>query len=306
MNKVGIIGIGHVGATSALIMAQRGHVGEIVLVDKKEAKVKAEQADLQDQIAILDTDTTITVQDYDAESWDQLQDADVIIFSAGQIEALADHGGQRDYELQVTSKIAREIAPKVKASGFNGVIVSITNPCDVIAQILQEEIGLDKSQVVGTGTGLETARMKHAVATATGYNYHDITGYVFGEHGDTMFPVWSSVKVAGQPITDFQLPLDDLTAKIVDGGYLVYRGKAYTNNGIATRANVTAEAILNDSHRAIPVSAYDEAKGLFVGQVAVLGRHGIEKVVPVPLNESEQELFDKSAAAIKANYDKVH
>ena len=106
MNKVGIIGLGHVGATAALVMAQRGKVGKIVLVDKNQEKAQAEQVDLQDQIALLNTDTQVVLQDYEANNWEQLQDLDVLIFCAGQIALLKDHGGQRDFELHMTSQIA--------------------------------------------------------------------------------------------------------------------------------------------------------------------------------------------------------
>ncbi|MBA1393432.1 L-lactate dehydrogenase, partial [Lactobacillus sp. XV13L] len=278
MNKVGIIGLGHVGATAALVMAQRGKVGKIVLVDKNHEKARAEQMDLQDQITLLDTDTEVTVQDFEASKWDELTDLDVLIFCAGKISALKEHGGQRDYELHLTSKIVAEVAPKIKESGFNGVIINITNPCDVIARLLQEQTGLPTNQVLGTGTGLETARMHHAVAEATQHNYHDVTGYVFGEHGDTMFPVWSSVKVAGQPISAWNLDLDQLTQKIVTGGYTIFSGKEYTNNGIATCVNLITEAVLSNANRALPVTAYDADLKLYIGQLAVVNQKGIKAV----------------------------
>lgn len=306
MNKVGIIGLGHVGATTALVMAQRGKVGKLVLLDKNADKVKSEQVDLQDQITQLDTNTQVEIQDYDAPVYDKLKDLDVLIFSAGNIGVIAEHGGNRDFELNLTSKIAKELAPKIKASGFNGVLLSITNPCDVIVRILQENTGLPKNQVFGTGTNLETARMHHAVANATGYDYHDIQGYVFGEHGDTMFPVWSSVRVAGQSIDSFNLKLDELTKDTVSGGYIIMNGKHYTSNGIATAANNITDKILSDSHQSLPVSAYDKNKKLYIGQLATIGKNGIEKIVPVPLTQKEKALYDDSAKAIQTNYDKVN
>ncbi|UQS83747.1 lactate/malate family dehydrogenase [Bombilactobacillus thymidiniphilus] len=305
MNKVGIIGLGHVGATTALLMAQRGKVGKMVLVDQNTAKVKSEQLDLQDQIAQLATDTSVVVQDYDSEQWDKITDLDVLIFCPGKIAALIDHGGNRDYELNITSQIVKEVAPKIKASKFAGIIVTITNPCDVIARLLQEQTGFDQQRIVGTGTSLETARMRHAVGAATGHNYHDVQGYVFGEHGDSMFPVWSSVQIAGKPITDFDVNLSQLKQQIVTGGYTIMDGKHYTNNGIATRANLTTEAILSDAKRALPVSAYDPDFKLYIGQLAIVGKNGIEKLVKLSLNKSEQHEYQIASKAIQANYEKV-
>ncbi|KJY61863.1 putative L-2-hydroxyisocaproate dehydrogenase [Bombilactobacillus mellifer] len=305
MNQVGIIGLGHVGATTALLMAQRGHIGHLVLVDKNEAKVKSEQVDLQDQIALLGTDTTVSVQDYNHEQWEQLRNLDVLVYCAGDIKLLREHKGNRDFELQMTSQVVKEIAPKIKNSSFQGVIVTITNPCDVIARLLQEYLDYPTNKILGTGTGLETARMHHAVAETLHCNYHDVTGYVFGEHGDTMFPVWSSVQVAGQPITKFDLDLPKLTKKIVEGGYVIYAGKQYTNNGIATRANLDVEAVLSDAQRALPVSAYDEHEQLYIGQLAVIGRHGVEKTVSLELNDAEKAAYHNSVQAIENNYQRV-
>ncbi|RHW49930.1 L-lactate dehydrogenase [Bombilactobacillus bombi] len=305
MNKVGIIGLGHVGATTALIMAQRGKVGKIVLVDKNFDKARAEQVDLQDQISLLDTDTEVVLQDYTAQNWEELKDLDVLVFCAGKIALLKEHGGQRDFELQMTSKIVAEVAPKIKASGFNGVIINITNPCDVIARLLQEQTGLPKQQVLGTGTGLETARMHHAVGEATGHNYHDVTGYVFGEHGDTMFPVWSTVRVAGKPISEWKLDLKQLTQQIVTGGYTIFSGKEYTNNGITTWVNLITEAVLSNAKRALPVTVYDSQLNLYIGQLAVIGENGVQKVVDLPLTSEEQKQYQASAQAILQNYQKV-
>lgn len=305
MNKVGIIGLGHVGATTALLIAQRGKVGKIVLIDKNYEKARAEQADLQDQIALLNTDTQVILQDYQDNNWKQLQDLDVLIFCAGQIALLKDHGGQRDFELHITSQIVNQVAPKIKASGFNGVIVNITNPCDVIARLLQEQTGLETHQVLGTGTGLETARLHHAVGETINRNYHDITGYVFGEHGDTMFPVWSSVQIAGQSINNWSLNLDEITQKIVSGGYTIFSGKQYTNNGIATWVNLIIEAILSNANRALTVSAYDPLLKLYIGQLAIINQSGIRELIKLPLTKTEEQNYQTSAQTILENYRKV-
>lgn len=305
MNKVGIIGQGHVGATTALVMAQRGQVGKLVLVDKNMKKAQSEQLDLQDQIALLPNDMTIEIQDYQAENWSQLSDLDALVFCPGKISALLDHGGERDYELGLTSQMVHEIAPKIKASGFNGVIVTITNPCDVIAKLLQEETGLAPQKIIGTGIGLETARMHRVVGKATHHNPHDVSGYVLGEHGDTLFVAWSSVKVAGQELSNWTLDLPQLTHDTANGGYEIFFGKEYTNNGIATIVNQIVEAVLTDAQVAMPVSSYDAQNDIYIGQVAVVGQTGVSAIVPVPLNESEQQAYQKSVAAIKANYAKV-
>ncbi|KLA47694.1 hypothetical protein P869_08060, partial [Ligilactobacillus ruminis S23] len=145
MRKFAVIGLGHVGATVAYTLVTKGLADELVLIDSNDDKCMAEQYDLLDSLGRLDTHTKIKVQDYS-----ELKDADIIITAFGNIAALS-LDGDRFGEFNINTAAAADVGPKIKESGFNGVIVNISNPCDVIATLLQKYTGLPKNQVFGTG-----------------------------------------------------------------------------------------------------------------------------------------------------------
>ena len=161
-NKVAIIGLGHVGATVATNIVTAGIASELVLIDE------------QDQVARANA-----------------FDADVIIFAAGNIKIVLgnpnDRSNNRVGELANSARIVKEVGPRIKQSGFHGVMICISNPCDVIAQLMQQESGLPAHAVFGTETSLDTARLHRAVATAVNKSITDVAGYVIGEHGETQF-----------------------------------------------------------------------------------------------------------------------
>ncbi|WP_086314154.1 L-lactate dehydrogenase [Enterococcus sp. 7F3_DIV0205] len=295
MRKVGIIGLGHVGATLAYTLVSENLVDELVLIDKNENLALSEEYDLLDAEVFLTGKTTIIIQDYQA-----LKDASVVVFCAGQISALGDDG-DRFKELEITSKIVEEVAPKIKQSGFNGIILTITNPCDVIATYMQKLTGFDTSKVFGTGTMLDTARMKQAISRNVSIDGRNVGGYVYGEHGDSQFVAWSTVTVGDRPLLEWnsELGLESLDEAVRAGGWNAFVGKGYTSYGIATCASRLIRMILNDSKTIIPVSAYDEQATVYYGQPVVIGKNGIESYVECPLNEKEKESLKSSIEIIK-------
>lgn len=158
MRKVGVIGLGHVGSTVAYTLVTKGIADELVLIDTNEAKCTAEFYDLLDSLGRLDTYTKLSMNDYKA-----LQDADVVITAFGDIKALAD-GGNRFLEYSFNCQQAKQVGTALKEAGFHGVLINISNPCDVITGLLQHYTGLSRQQVFGTGTFLDTARMQRAVS----------------------------------------------------------------------------------------------------------------------------------------------
>ncbi|MEI5991113.1 L-lactate dehydrogenase [Enterococcus termitis] len=295
MRKVGIIGLGHVGATLAYTLVTENLVDELVLIDKNEKLAMSEQYDLLDAQVFLTGKTTIIIQDYQA-----LKDASVIVFCAGQISALGDDG-DRFKELEITSKIVEETAPQIKQSGFNGIIVTITNPCDVIAAYMQKLTGFKTSKVFGTGTMLDTARMKQAVSRNLSIDSRNVGGYVYGEHGDSQFVAWSSVTVGDRPLLswDRELDLEILDEAVRAGGWNAFAGKGYTSYGIATCAARLIRMILNDSKTIVPVSAYNKQADVYYGQPVVIGKNGIEAFVHCPLTEKENDSLAHSIDIIK-------
>lgn len=293
MRKLAVIGLGHVGATVAYTLVTKGLVDELVLIDKNEDKVVAEQYDLLDMLARIDTSTKIKIQDYAS-----LKDADVIITTFGNIRALSD-GGNRFGEFDHNVAQVKEVGQKIKESGFNGVIVNVTNPCDVIATLLVRYTGLPHNQVVGTGTFLDTARMQRAVGQALGEDPKNVTGYVLGEHGESQFTAWSTVRVKDHPMAEVaaekQLDLPNLDNQARRGGWLVFHGKKFTSYAIATCAVKLAQAVLADAHLACPASVFVEKYGCYVGYPAVIGANGVEAVNHVPLTKEEEDKLTSSA-----------
>ena len=211
--KVGVIGMGNVGSTVAHYIVAMGFADDLVLIDKNEAKVKADALDFEDAMANLPFHTNITVNDYSA-----LKDADVIVSALGNIKLQDNPNADRFAELPFTRQAVKEVAQKIKESGFKGKIVAITNPVDVITSLYQKITGLPKNHVLGTGTLLDSARMKRAVAERLNLDPRSVDGYNLGEHGNSQFTAWSTVRVLGRPLTE--LPVSNFREEY--GVYLSY------------------------------------------------------------------------------------
>ncbi|KRK97439.1 L-2-hydroxyisocaproate dehydrogenase [Secundilactobacillus odoratitofui DSM 19909 = JCM 15043] len=299
--KIGVIGMGNVGATAAHYIVANGFADDLVLIDIREDKVKADALDFQDAMPNLPVHTNITVNDYSA-----LADADVIISAVGNIKLQDNANDDRFAELPFTSKAAREVGQQIKASGFHGKMVVITNPVDVITSIYQQVTGLPKNHVVGTGTLLDSARMKRAVADELNIDSRSVLGYNLGEHGNSQFTAWSTVRVLGKPITEIAekkgLDLDDLDHVARVGGHTVFHGKKYTNYGVATAAVRLANVILSGSETELPVSNYREEYGTYLSYPAIVGRDGVQEQLQLDLTEEELKKLQISADYIKTKF----
>lgn len=300
-NKIGIIGDGHVGSTVAQQLILTGLVDDLVMIDVNEAKVRADQLDFQDAMANLKHHTTITINDYSA-----LKDADIVISAFGNIELEA--GGERFAELNYNRERIGDIAESIKKSGFNGILLAITNPVDAITNMYQELTGLPRKHVIGTGTLLDTARMKRAVGERMNVDPRSVEGFNLGEHGNSQFTAWSTVKVLEKPITEVakvkHLKLEDLNDEIKFGGQTVYKGKQYTNYGISAAVTRLVETIQSDAHTEMPVSNYQEKYGTYLSYPAIVGRDGIIQTVELTLTDEEEKKLQASAATIKEKANK--
>ena len=299
--KVGVIGMGNVGSTVAHYIVAMGFADDLVLIDKNEAKVKADALDFEDAMANLPFHTNITVNDYSA-----LKDADVIVSALGNIKLQDNPNAHRFAELPFTRQAVKEVAQKIKESGFKGKIVAITNPVDVITSLYQKITGLPKNHVLGTGTLLDSARMKRAVAERLNLDPRSVDGYNLGEHGNSQFTAWSTVRVLGRPLTELAdkrgLDLEELDKEAKMGGWTVFQGKKYTNYGVATAAVKLVNAILSDSLTELPVSNFREEYGVYLSYPAVVGRDGVVEQAQLDLTEEELQKLQTSADFIKEKY----
>ena len=295
MKKVSIIGLGNVGATVVHTLVERKLCDEIALFDKKDGLVNAEINDLRDGMVRRNGNIELL-----AGEKSDLVDSDIIIFAPGDITILQNNSDRLE-EFKYTKTCVEEWAPIIKDSGFKGIIVSITNPCDVIAEYMQKLTDLPKERVIGTGTVIDTARMKNAVAKYVGLDPNSIDGYVIGEHGNSQFIAWSKVSIASKSINKI---LDEKTFDQIEEAsrmkaFEIIKGKGYTSYGIANAAAIIVETIFNDSKTILPVSSYSSEAGCYIGHPAVVGKGGIIREVLLELNEIEQEKWNHSVETIK-------
>ena len=297
--KVAIIGMGNVGAAVAHGLIAQGAFDDYVLIDTNEAKVKADALDFQDAAANLNHHANITVNSYEA-----LADADIIISALGNIKLQDNSNADRFAELPFTSKEVIEVSKKIKEVGFKGILIAITNPVDVVTSLYQHYTGLPKERVIGTGTLLDTARMKRAVGVRFGVDPRSVYGYNLGEHGNSQFTAWSQVRVKGQPISKLtsEEVLEEIATEAMRGGHTVFYGKKYTSYGIASAAIRLALAVISDAHEELPVTNYYAPLDTYLSYPALVGRSGIIEQLQLSLTEEEEAKLARSAQFIQDKF----
>ncbi|MGO3371547.1 lactate/malate family dehydrogenase [Pseudolactococcus laudensis] len=272
--KIGIIGMGHVGATLAYTLCLQGLADELVLIDTNEMKVQAEYLELSDTVQNLNHHVKLIKNDYAA-----LENAAIVVFCAGDIGVL-ETATDRLAELRVTSKIVEDISPKLKASGFSGIVISITNPCDVIALYLANMTGFDKAKIIGSGTLIDTNRLKHRAER------DDVL--VIGEHGESQVALNVSSEVE----------------KLATGtGWEIYAAKHHTAFGISSSVARIIRVLKTDTRELLPVSSYDESENCFYATLTEFNlKDGVIRRILPPLNNSETNRLAQSIQTIKRNY----
>ena len=295
MRKISIIGLGNVGATLAHTIVERSLCDTLFLFDKKEGLAEAEVSDLSDGFVRRSGHINVV-----AGNLKNLDESDIIVFAPGDITILQKNN-DRLLEFKYTKTCAEEWGKKIKESNFKGIIVSITNPCDVIADYLQKLSGVPRERVIGTGTILDTARMKNAVARKLNIDPNSVDGYVIAEHGNSQFVAWSQVSIATKPIYEI---LDKETCKKIEEetkirAFETIKAKGYTSYGIANSTSIVIETIFQDAKTILPVSSYSEKDGCYIGHPAIVGRDGILGDYELELNEEETEKWNKSVKTIK-------
>ncbi len=296
--KVGIIGLGHVGAHVAYSIAVQGIADEIVLIDANNQKAISECQDLRDSVAYFKHKVIIETGDFNA-----LVDCDIAVNCVGDIDLLRKNQDRID-ELNFNVNAVNGFADKIKASGFNGILLNISNPCDIITRQLQKRLNFPKGRIFGTGTGLDTSRLLSVLSRLTSIDHRSINAYMIGEHGASQFAPWSVVRFGGKPLDEwakvderFNFDREDACTQAIKGAWVTFAGKFCTEFGIATTAAMVVDHIFRDSKAIIPVSTYLEGEyeenDIFVGVPAVVGRNGVEQVVELPLNAEEKDRFHK-------------
>ncbi len=311
VRRVGVIGMGHVGAHVTDAILRQCLADEVYCCDVREPKVTCEVNDVQDTLSFYPGPARVFNVHGDYEA---LMGCDVLVNAAGHVEASA---GNRDGELFVTADEAKRIAPHLR--GYRGVVVTISNPCDVIATVLWRLSGLEPRQIVGSGTALDSARLRHALWEATDFAYapESITAWMLGEHGQSQFAAWSHVFFGATPLAElertdpehFHFDHDVVEEAGRHGGYVTYAGKGCTEYSVANAATRLVRAVLRDERLITPCGTllqgeYGES-GHFTSIPCVVGRNGVERHFPMELSEAEQAKFHASCAHIRENVEKV-
>lgn len=304
--KVGIVGVGHVGAHVAYSLAIQGIVDELVLVDTNEGRVESECQDMLDALPHMPHRTRVWIGEYE-----DLADCDVIVNSAGHIELLLG-SEDRSRELKFTVPAVRTWADRVREAGFDGVVLSISNPCDVVTREIAKHLQLPKGRVLGTGTGLDSARLVTQIVKKTNVDPNSIQAFMFGEHGNSMFAAWSCATVNGLSIDEMAKQDDRWNFDRAEveqlgrhGGWVTFSWKHATEYSVATTAARMVKAILHDEHVLMPASTeltgqYGQSD-VYAGVPCIIGKEGVERIVEFPLTDEELSKFNDSCNAIRAN-----
>ena len=299
-DRIAIIGAGHVGATAAYALMLRALVREIVLIDSNRVLAEAEAADIADANALA-RPALIWAGDY-AEA----ARASIAVITAGG----ATHGSQTRLSVAADSAaIVTDCVDRLIGAGFSGVLVVAANPVDLMTLVALRRSGLPASQVIGTGTLLDTSRLKQALSQALGVAPTSIEGYVLGEHGDSEVAAFSTVRIGGQTLDRFRQgqdrpDLDAIGREVRDAGYAIVEGKGYTSFGVATAIVRICEAIHRDEHAVLPVSTLLKGEygqsDLCLSLPCILGASGVERVLTPDLAPHEMDGLAASALVLKA------
>ncbi len=298
-SKVAIIGAGAVGSTVAYTATIKNIAAEIVLIDKDTPKEEGNVMDIDDGLCFVETGC-IKGADMRAAS-----DADVIVITAG---AAQKPGETRLDLVQKNTAIFKSIFKSIGKIKKSAIIIVVSNPVDVLTHVAQQASGLPVNQVFGTGTALDTSRLKTQLGHAFGINTKNIHGYVMGEHGDSEFVAWSTVSIGGVPIN--KIPgftttvAKDIEESVRREAYEIINKKGATYFGIAQVVTNILKAIIFDQHIIVPVSTcvqkYHGVSGVCIGVPAVIGQYGVEKIWTTELSAVEKKKFQKSAEVIRS------
>lgn len=293
-NKVVIIGCGNVGMSFAYaLLNQKTKVSELVLIDIQRDRIVGEVMDLNHGLAFAPSKLIIKVGDYE-----DCKDAAIVCICAGANQA---PGETRLDLVHKNNDIFKTIIGRVVESGFDGIFLVATNPLDVMTYITYKHSGFEPSKVIGTGTTLDTARLRYLVSDKLKVNTKNVHAYIMGEHGDSEFASWSNAYVGSVPVSEYlsKEELDSIAHNVKTAAYDIINKKGATCYGIGMVLVRITNAILDDEHTILTVSSYNKEHELFIGYPSIVGRDGIIGYTPIKLTDDEQRSFDNSVNVIK-------
>ena len=303
LRKVAVIGCGFVGSSSAFALMQGGLFSEMVLIDSDHERAEGEALDISHGMPLAKP-MKIYAGDYD-----DISDAAIIVVTAG---ANQKPGETRLDLVRKNAGIFKSIMPEIEKRKFKGVILVVANPVDILTYIAAKYSGLPSKRVIGSGTVLDTARLKYLLSEHLSVDSRSIHAYIIGEHGYSEFAAWSSANVSGVPLydfckmrghTNFEEATRRIESEVRNSAYEIIKRKHATYYGIAMSVKRICEALTRDEKSVLPVSGVmDDVFGvedIALSMPAIVGKDGIEEWIPVRLSVDEQRKLRESAGVIK-------
>lgn len=299
-NKVVLIGCGNVGMSYAYaLLNQKTYVNELVLIDLNKEKIIGEVMDLNHCLAFAPSKVDIRAGEYE-----DCKDARIVVIAAGANQEI---GETRMDLINKNSKIFKNIVKSVMSAGFNGVFLIATNPLDVMTYLTWKYSGLPSNQVLGSGTSLDTARLRYLVGEKIKINPKNVHAYVMGEHGDSEFVPWSNATIGLQSINDFldNPDLDIIASDVKNAAYEIINRKGNTSYGIGVCLVKITNAILGDENIIISVSTFDKDNNIYISTPAIIKKYGVKEKIYVSLNAEETLKMQHSVDVIKSAINSV-
>ncbi len=300
-NKIVIIGCGNVGMSYAYaLINQKTSVKRLVLIDFDKKRLEGEVMDLNHGIPFAPSRVAIKQGDYT-----DCKDADIVCICAGANQEV---GETRLDLLEKNSAIFKNIVESVVDSGFDGIFLIATNPVDVMTYVTYKYSKFSHNKVIGTGTTLDTARLRYLVGERLKLNAKNIHAYVLGEHGDSEFVAWSNAVVGTSKITKYikKEEAESIALSVKNAAYEIIERKGSTHYAIGMVLVRITNAILNSEHTILTVSSYDSKNDIFIGKPSIVSRKGVVGFMPVSVNKEELNLYQKSVEIIKNEVNKIN
>lgn len=303
LRKVAIIGCGFVGSACAFTLMQSGLYSEMVLLDANRARAEGEAMDVAHGL-LYAKPMNIYAGDYE-----DVKDASLVIITAG---ANQKPGETRLDLVKKNTAILRSILDELKKRNYDGMLLIVANPVDILTRVAQAYSGLPENRVFGSGTVLDTARLKYLLGEHLGVDSRSVHAFIIGEHGDSEIPVWSSANLSGVPLHDFcemrgffdhDNAMREIGENVKNCAYEIIARKGATYYGIAMAVKRICEAVVRDEKSILPVSAALHGEfgidGATLSIPSVVGKDGVEKIVPISLSQDELTRLHYSADMLK-------
>ena len=298
MKRIVIIGCGNVGLEYLKKLCMTDISLDISLIDIDEEKLEGEILDLEHSLVYRNSNININLGNYS-----DCDNADLVVITAGIPQSTKD----RMSDLEKANEIVVDITNKLRETSFNGIILVACNPLDVITELIAHYTDYSYNKVIGTGTMLDTARLKSLISKKIKVKPSDINAYVLGEHGNSQFVAWSNANIGLENLNRF-LSLDEkeeLEYETRHMGGTITKHKGYTNDGVASCLLELTLCILKDLKKVYPVSNYNTTYDVYLSTPCIIGKNGIEKVINIKLTDEEEEKLEESSEVISEALDKI-